>query len=98
MTTTAKRDLAEWDREIEADFQRYAAADRAVSKRQHKHKKVEPYVKVPVWWIRAATEATHTKKALVAIELLRASSFAPNGSACPVRHGGGRCRTSNGRA
>jgi hypothetical protein len=77
MTTTAKRDLAEWDREIEADFQRYAAADRAVSKHQHKHKKVEPYVKVPVWWIRAATEATHTKKALVAIELLRASSFAP---------------------
>jgi hypothetical protein len=78
MTTAAKRDLAEWDREIEADFQRFVAANRAAGKR--KRKKEEPFVKVPEWWIRAATEATHTKKALVAVELLRASWKAGGGT------------------
>jgi hypothetical protein len=38
-----------------------------------KRKKVESFIKVTEWWIRAATKATHTKKALVAVELLRAS-------------------------
>jgi hypothetical protein len=71
MTTTAERDLAEWDREIEVNFRREVAATRAAGK--HRRKKGEPFVKVPLWWLRAATEATHTKKALVAIELLRAS-------------------------
>ncbi len=31
------------------------------------------FVKVPLWWIRAATKATRTPKALVAVELLFAS-------------------------
>jgi HTH domain len=66
-----ERDLAEWDREIEANFQRAIATTRAAGKR--KRKTAEPFVKVPLWWIRLATEATRTPKALVAIELLRAS-------------------------
>jgi hypothetical protein len=74
MMTTAKPDLAEWDREIEVNFRREVAATRAAGKR--KNKKVEAFVKVPLWWIRAATEATHTKRALVAVELLRASFVA----------------------
>jgi hypothetical protein len=67
--TTAERDLAEWDREIEADFQRAVAANSAAAKRQRK----PLFVAVPLWWIRTATEATRTPKALVAIELLLAS-------------------------
>jgi|RhiMethySRZTD1v2_1073278.scaffolds.fasta_scaffold2866341_2 hypothetical protein len=38
-----------------------------------KRKKVEPFVKVPLWWIAAATKATNTRKALVSIELLHAA-------------------------
>ena len=67
--TTAARDLVEWDREIEADFQRAVAANRAAARRKRK----PLFVKVPLWWAQAATEATRTPKALVAIELLLAS-------------------------
>jgi hypothetical protein len=38
-----------------------------------KRRKVEPFVKVPLWWIAAATKATNTRKALVSIELLHAA-------------------------
>src|SRR5262245_35811817 len=38
-----------------------------------KRKKVEPFVKVPIWWIERATKATGTRKALVCVELLHAS-------------------------
>ena len=38
-----------------------------------KRKRVEPFVKVPLWWITAATKATNNHKALVCIELLYAS-------------------------
>jgi hypothetical protein len=48
--------------------------------------KVEPFVKVPLWWMAQATKATNTAKALVCIELLhiawkskRASFPFPNG-------------------
>jgi hypothetical protein len=36
-------------------------------------KKVEPFVKVPLWWIVQATKATNTGKALVCVELLYAA-------------------------
>ena len=36
-------------------------------------KEVEPFVKVPLWWIAQATKATNTGKALVCIELLYAA-------------------------
>jgi hypothetical protein len=65
--TAADRDLAEWDREIEEDFRRVVARTRA------KRKKVEPFVKVPLWWIAQATKATNTGRALVCIELLYAA-------------------------
>jgi hypothetical protein len=38
-----------------------------------KRKKIEPFVKVPLWWMAAAAKATNNRKALVAVELLRAS-------------------------
>jgi hypothetical protein len=38
-----------------------------------KRKKVEPFVKVPLWWIAQATKATNTARALVCIELLYAA-------------------------
>jgi hypothetical protein len=38
-----------------------------------KRKKVEPFVKVPLWWIAQATKATNTGRALVCIELLYAA-------------------------
>ena len=38
-----------------------------------KRKKVEPFVKVPLWWAAAAAKATNTHKALVYIELLHRS-------------------------
>jgi len=38
-----------------------------------KRKKVEPFVKVPLWWIARATQATNTGRALVCIELLHAA-------------------------
>jgi hypothetical protein len=37
-----------------------------------KRKKVEPFVKVPLWWIAEAAKATNNRKALVAVELLHA--------------------------
>ena len=38
-----------------------------------KRKKVDAFVRVPLWWIAAATKATKTRKALVCVELLYAS-------------------------
>lgn len=38
-----------------------------------KRKTVEPFVKVPLWWITQATKATNTGRALVCIELLYAA-------------------------
>ena len=64
-----ERDLAEWDAEIEAAFQRKVVATKLAGRK----KTVEPFVKVPLWWITAATKATNNRKALVCIELLYAS-------------------------
>jgi hypothetical protein len=36
-------------------------------------RKVEPFVKVPLWWIAAAARATRSPRTLVLVELLRAS-------------------------
>jgi len=41
--------------------------------RADKRKKVEPFVKVLLWWIARATKATNTGRALVCIELLHAA-------------------------
>jgi hypothetical protein len=38
-----------------------------------KRKKVEPFVKVPLWWITSAAKATRSPDTLVLIELLYAS-------------------------
>jgi hypothetical protein len=38
-----------------------------------KRKKVEAFVKVPLWWIATAAKATNNLKVLVAVELLYAS-------------------------
>jgi hypothetical protein len=64
--TTAERDRAEWDREIEADFQRAVA-----SSRKRKCKKVEPFVMVPLWWIEETAKVAKSPTTLVLIELLR---------------------------
>lgn len=66
-----ERDLAEWDRKIEANFQRAIAATRAAGKR--KRKTAEPFVKVPLWWIVAAAKQARSPATLVLIELLHAS-------------------------
>jgi hypothetical protein len=47
---------------------RLAELEAAAPKRA---KKVEPFVKVPLWWIKAAAMATASPTALVLIELLR---------------------------
>lgn len=36
-------------------------------------KRKDPFVKVPLWWITAATKATRTPAALVCVHLLHAS-------------------------
>ena len=38
-----------------------------------KHKKTEPFVKVPIWWMTEATRLTRTPAALGCIHLLLAS-------------------------
>jgi hypothetical protein len=38
-----------------------------------RRKKVEAFVKVPLWWIAAAAKATRSPRTLVLVELLRAS-------------------------
>jgi hypothetical protein len=65
-----ERDLAEWDRETEADFQRAVAGTRAAGK--HKRQKEEPFVKVPLWWIEQAAKQIHSPATLVLVELLHA--------------------------
>jgi hypothetical protein len=65
-----ERDMDEWDDdEIEAEFQRHVAATRRVGKR----KKVEAFVKVPLWWIETAAKDARSPTTLVLIELLYAS-------------------------
>jgi hypothetical protein len=51
-----------------------------------KRKKVEPFVKVPLWWMAAVARATNNHKALVAVELLHASWKAKN-STFPLPNG-----------
>ena len=71
MSKTAKRrDLDEWDAEIEEDFRRAVAATKAVGRRK---KKVEAFVKVPLWWIKIAAKDARSPTTLVLIELLYAS-------------------------
>lgn len=38
-----------------------------------KRKRTEPFVKAPLWWTKAASEATRNPGMMVCIELLRAS-------------------------
>jgi len=38
-----------------------------------KRKKVEPFVKVPLWWVAAAAKATRSPAAIVYVELLHVS-------------------------
>ena len=63
----AERDLAEWDAEIEAEFQRTVRGAKAAGKRKGK----VPYVRLPLWFASAAAKATNTRKALVWIWLVR---------------------------
>jgi hypothetical protein len=51
-----------------------------------KRKKAEPFVKVPLWWIAAATKATRTPGAMVCIELLHAS-WKANAATFPLPNG-----------
>jgi hypothetical protein len=62
------RDLAEWDAEIEANFQRAVAATKTNGRRK---RTTEPFVKVPLWWIEGAAKATKSPTILVLIEILR---------------------------
>jgi hypothetical protein len=68
--TAKRRDLDEWDAEIEEDFRRAVAAAKAVGRRK---KKVEAFVKVPLWWIEIAAKDARSPTTLVLIELLYAS-------------------------
>ena len=43
-----------------------------------KRKKVEPFVKVPLWWIAAAARHTRSPATLIMVELLRTSWKAKN--------------------
>jgi hypothetical protein len=43
-----------------------------------KRKKVEPFVKVPLWWAAEAAKATRTPRILILIELLHRSWKAKN--------------------
>jgi hypothetical protein len=68
VTRGGKTYVARGDKLIEivsADDPRVAASA--------KRSKVEPFVKVPLWWIAQATKATNTGRALVCIELLYAA-------------------------
>jgi hypothetical protein len=51
-----------------------------------KREKVEPFVKVPLWWIERATKATNNLKALVAVELLHAA-WKAKGPTVPLPNG-----------
>jgi hypothetical protein len=65
-----ERDLDEWDAEIEAAFQREVATTKAAGRRK---KKVEAFVKVPLWWIETAAKDARSPTTLVLIELLYAA-------------------------
>ena len=67
--TKPKRDLDEWDAEIEAAFQREVAAAKLAGQR----KKAEAYVKVPLWWIETAAKDARSPTTIVLIELLYAA-------------------------
>jgi hypothetical protein len=66
----ADRDLAEWDREIEAEFQHCIAGTRARAAAKRTRKEKDRFVRVPLWWIAAAAKLTHSPTTLVLIELL----------------------------
>jgi hypothetical protein len=51
-----------------------------------KRKKVEPFVKVPLWWAQAAAKATNTQKALVWIVLLH-TAWKAKSSTFPLPNG-----------
>jgi hypothetical protein len=67
-----ERDPAEWDVEIEADFRRFVAADRAAAAAARGRKEKERFVKVPLWWIEQAAKLTRSPTTLVLVELLYA--------------------------
>jgi hypothetical protein len=71
MSGATKRNLAEWDAEIETDFQRAVRTTKTAA--SVKRKKAEPFVKVPLWWVVEAAKATHTPATVVCIELLHTS-------------------------
>jgi len=64
----AKRDLDEWDREIEADFQRAVAATRVAGKR--KGKKGEPFAMVPLDCAKEMAKASNSPAVIICIHLL----------------------------
>jgi hypothetical protein len=66
----AKRDLDEWDREIEADYQRAVAATRAVGKGKGKGKKGEPFAMVPLHCAEEMAKACRSPAFVVCVHLL----------------------------
>src|SRR5262245_3236 len=83
--------LSDGEDEDEAEFRRLQeAAVRAWPKSKAvapiKRKKVEPFVQVPLWWIRAAARHARSPATLVLVELLfcawkaqRSTFLLPNG-------------------
>jgi hypothetical protein len=63
----AARDLTEWDREIEADFQRAVAATRAAGKRK---KEGEPFAMVPLRCAEEMAKASKSPAVIICIRLL----------------------------
>jgi hypothetical protein len=59
------RDAAEWDAEIEADFQRAVRATKEAGKRKRK----EAFAMIPLLWATRAAKATRTPKAMVWVRL-----------------------------
>jgi hypothetical protein len=64
----AAHDLADWDREIEADFQRAVASTRAAGKR--KSRKGEPFAMVPLRCAEEMAKASRSPAVIVCIRLL----------------------------
>jgi hypothetical protein len=62
----AKRDLDEWDREIEADFRRAVAATRAAGK----GKEPEPFAMVPLRCAKEMAKACRSPAFAVCVHLL----------------------------
>jgi hypothetical protein len=66
----AKRNLDEWDREIEADFQRAVAATRAAGKRKGKGKEGGPFAMVPLGCSKEMAKACRSPALAVCVHLL----------------------------